>query len=162
MTRTELWVLGEEDNQDVLFGNIQSVHIDSQGQLYVYDHPWASPGIIYKTSPDGGVLHQIGSEGGGPGEFQYLAGMYVGVGDTVYVMDNGLERIYKYDPHEHEFFDMRRMQRVEDSFSDPWRLAGANPMGFIVGYMTPFTNWIPETMTSGNTYDVYLVNQGGY
>lgn len=158
---TELWVVGDEGDQNVLFGDIQSVHIDSQEQLYVYDHSWASSGTIYKISPDGSLLHQIGSEGSGPGEFQYMSGIYVGVGDTVYAMDNNHERIYKYDPPEHDFFDMRRMQRVEESFSDPWRLIGANPMGFIVGYMTPFINWIPETMTSENTFDVYLVNQRG-
>ncbi|MCY4233324.1 MAG: 6-bladed beta-propeller [Bacteroidetes bacterium] len=160
-TLTELWRLGEEDNQNILFGDIQSVQIDSQGQLYVYDHPWGNSGIIYKISPGGNLLHQIGSEGSGPGEFELISGIYVGMGDTVYAMDNSHERIYKYAPPEHEFFDMRRIQRVEDSFSDPWRLVGANTMGFIVGYMTPFMNWIPETMTSENNYDVYLINQGG-
>jgi len=161
ITLTELWDLGKGNRQDILFGDIQSVHLDSQGQLYVYDHDWAGKGIIYKISATGSLIRQIGSEGNGPGEFQYMAGIYVGTGDTVYAMDSRLERLYKYAPYSHEFFDMRRIQKVDELFSGPWRLIGVNPEGFAVGYMTPFMNWVPETMTSENTYDVYLINQEG-
>ncbi len=44
------------------------------------------------------LIHTIGNEGSGPGEFEYLAGVYVGEGDTVYAMDGRLERICKYAP----------------------------------------------------------------
>ncbi len=158
ITLTEVWRLGEEEGQDVLFGNINDVQIDSQGQLYVHD--WDHEGI-YKISGTGSLLHQIGSKGSGPGEFEHLSGIYVGQGDTVYAMDGSLERIYKYASPDHEFFDMRRIQRVEGSLSDAWTMVGANPMGFLVVYMPVYTTWLPETMTSKNNFDVYLVNQDG-
>jgi len=69
----EIWRLGhEDDEQEMVFGLISDGLIDEDGITYLLDSHLTT---IYKVSPDGEILGNIGREGDGPGEFRNIMNM---------------------------------------------------------------------------------------
>ena len=94
----ELWRVGGEDDEDILFGLTPKVCTDGKGQVYVLDSQLSQ---VLVFSPDGELSHTLFQEGEGPGEVRQPWDMFV-LGDgrvgaiqefpgaAVLVDDNGL------------------------------------------------------------------------
>ncbi len=61
----ELWTVGGEDDEDVLFGIITQVHIDQESNIYLLDNQLSE---VQVYSADGEHLDTLGRAGEGPGE----------------------------------------------------------------------------------------------
>jgi 6-bladed beta-propeller protein len=61
----ELWTVGGEDDEDVLFGIITQVEIDNENNIYLLDNQLSQVQVF---SSDGEFLRTIGRPGEGPGE----------------------------------------------------------------------------------------------
>ena len=70
----EEWSVGGIDDEEVLFGVIAGVDLDSQGNLYVSDRQLTE---VSKFSPSGEFLGFIGREGEGPGEYRRIGRLFV-------------------------------------------------------------------------------------
>jgi hypothetical protein len=64
--------------------------VDAAGRLYMFD---SRRGVVMQYGSDGKLLRQIGRQGRGPGEFQYVRGMSVGPGDSIYLADESMSRL---------------------------------------------------------------------
>ena len=71
----ELWRLGGEDDEAVLFGVIQQIVADETGNIYVLDGQLSQIQVFLS---DGEHRRSIGREGEGPGEFRNATDMYLG------------------------------------------------------------------------------------
>jgi len=86
--------IGTKDDQ-IYFGLIQSVDVDSEGTIYVSD--WNTKNIR-TFSPKGVIQDTIGREGQGPGEFQKMDGAGLNKkSQTVYAYDPNLIRVSIFD-----------------------------------------------------------------
>lgn len=72
---------------------------DARGRFYVV-HAYATSIKVYDSN--GTFLRLIGRKGGGPGEFEGIAGVYVTEGDTIRVLDYTLSRQSVFSP-DHSF-----------------------------------------------------------
>ncbi len=64
----EMWRIGtDEENEDYLFGVLNDLEVDEDGNVYLLDMQLAE---ITVFSPDGEYIRSFGGEGEGPGEFQ--------------------------------------------------------------------------------------------
>jgi len=94
---TELWRVGGEDDEEILFGLTPKVCTDDKGQVYVLDSQLSQ---VLVFSPDGKLSRTLFREGDGPGEIHQPWDMFV-LGDgrvgalqefpgtTVFVDDQG-------------------------------------------------------------------------
>lgn len=74
LTPREAWRAGGDDEEDVLFGVLNAVDIDDQGNVYVLDMQLSQVNVFDR---DGALLRTIGREGEGPGEFRRASGMFL-------------------------------------------------------------------------------------
>ncbi len=72
----------------------KGIAVDSAGFVYVSD----ASHHIFKLRPDGRLEYQWGSEGNGPGQFDFPYGLAVDDSDHLYVADSQNHRIQKFDP----------------------------------------------------------------
>jgi hypothetical protein len=79
----ELWRLGGDDEEDVIFGVIGDVAVDRDGNVYLLD---VQLNEILVFDADGEYLRSIGREGEGPGEFRRPAGMFLTAAGDVAVV----------------------------------------------------------------------------
>lgn len=78
------------------FGQIAWIDTDSRGNIYVLDQQ-AQHVQVY--DPEGSHLRTIGRPGTGPAELsQGALAVLVGPGDTVFVVDNGAQRVTRFLP----------------------------------------------------------------
>jgi 6-bladed beta-propeller len=70
----ELWRVGGEDDEDILFGLTPKACTDNKGQVYVLDSQLSQ---VLVFSPDGEYSHTLFQEGEGPGEVRQPRDMYV-------------------------------------------------------------------------------------
>lgn len=70
----ELWRVGGEDDQEVLFGLTPKVCTDDKGQVYVLDSQLSQ---VHVFSPDGELSQTLFREGDGPGEVRHPWDMFV-------------------------------------------------------------------------------------
>lgn len=85
--------IGDRDDPDYGFSRVYSLDVGEDGNVFVLES--LVPEIrVY--SPEGTLLRRIGKRGEGPGEFQ--GGPSFGVlGDTLWTVDRGLNRITIFD-----------------------------------------------------------------
>lgn len=67
MALHELWRAGGLDDEDIVFGIINRVLLDSSGNIYLLD---AQLSEVKVFAPDGTLLQILGRQGDGPGEFR--------------------------------------------------------------------------------------------
>ena len=95
---TEAYRIGDEEAGDsIFFGNVVSMAVDSEGQLYLTD---AGNKSIQMFSPDGVPIREIGREGGGPGEFEWTPSVHIGPGDTLYAWETNKYRLTTFSPED--------------------------------------------------------------
>ncbi|MCY4158784.1 MAG: 6-bladed beta-propeller [Bacteroidetes bacterium] len=124
----ELWSIGK-NSDDVLFGKINSVSVDSKGRVYVSDWDHSS---IYVFSEEGELITEIGRRGEGPGEFIRIGELFVGQGDSLFVHDRQNNIVSLFTPIDYKF-----VRRVRFPFLDsyaPYRFIGVTDEGFVVSY----------------------------
>lgn len=63
----EMWRIGGDDDEDIIFGVISGIAADDAGNIYLLDTQLSE---VMVFSPDGEFLRTIGREGEGPGEFR--------------------------------------------------------------------------------------------
>ncbi|MCH7549815.1 MAG: hypothetical protein IH969_09820 [Candidatus Krumholzibacteriota bacterium] len=69
----ELWRIGGDDDEDIIFGVLSSIGADGAGNLYLLDSQLSQ---VMVFSPDGELLRTIGREGEGPGEFRRAGDLF--------------------------------------------------------------------------------------
>ncbi|HEY5568896.1 MAG TPA: 6-bladed beta-propeller, partial [Gammaproteobacteria bacterium] len=77
------------------FATVTSVALDAHGNVFVadfYNHR------IQKFAADGAFLTSFGSEGSGPGQFNYPIAVAVAADGTVFVADFGNHRVQRWQP----------------------------------------------------------------
>jgi len=70
----ELWRVGGEDDEEILFGLTPKACTDGKGQVYVLDSQLSQ---VLVFSPDGELSHTLFQEGEGPGEVRQPRDMFV-------------------------------------------------------------------------------------
>lgn len=70
----ELWEVGAEDDEEVIFGVISSVTVDGEGNVYVLDRQLTEVSMF---SAAGEYLGPVGREGEGPGEYSRIGHVFV-------------------------------------------------------------------------------------
>lgn len=73
---------------------VGALDVDSHGNVYVGDRS----GQLVVFAADGSILRKLGRKGQGPGEFDYIQGVRVLPGDSVYAFDSGLQRVTVFGP----------------------------------------------------------------
>jgi hypothetical protein len=86
----ELWEVGADDDDDVLFGVISSIDIDAEGNVFVLDRQLTE---VTMFSADGEYIGPIGREGEGPGEFRRIGHVFVSGPGEIAVMQRMPGRI---------------------------------------------------------------------
>lgn len=76
----ELWRLGGDDDDGILFGQVTRVRADDQGNVYLLDSQLQEATVI---SPSGELLRTIFGEGDGPGELRWGCDVLVLPGERV-------------------------------------------------------------------------------
>ncbi|HZG44465.1 MAG TPA: hypothetical protein VEY93_16050 [Longimicrobium sp.] len=94
------WKLERQAVIDREFGSVAALAVDSRGVLYVAD---GTNQRIEVVAPDGRHLATLGRRGEGPGEFQGLRDLAVGLGDTLFAFDVQAQRVTAFagepEPH---------------------------------------------------------------
>lgn len=70
----ELWEVGADDDDDVIFGVIASVTVDDEGNVYVLDRQLTEVSMF---SAAGEYVGPVGREGEGPGEYSRIGHVFV-------------------------------------------------------------------------------------
>lgn len=91
----ELWRAGGINDEDVIFGIVETITADDAGNLYVLD---SQLNEVMVFSPDGEYLRSIGREGEGPGEFRRPGGMFITPEGNVAVLQTMPGRIILMTP----------------------------------------------------------------
>src|SRR5690606_13388307 len=88
-----------EGDPHEIFGDIRSIEVDGDGNIYALDHQSSE---IRVFDPDGAYLRTIARQGRGPSELTAANGMILTVHDTLWVQDHGQWRILGIDLHGRE------------------------------------------------------------
>ncbi len=86
----ELWRVGGEEDEDVIFGVLSAIKADDAGNLYLLDQQLVE---VMVFSRSGEYLRSIGREGEGPGEFRRPGGMFLTPSGDVAVLQRMPGRI---------------------------------------------------------------------
>lgn len=86
----QLWEVGAEDDDEVLFGVIASLAVDENGVVYVLDRQLTQVSMF---SPDGAYLGPVGREGEGPGEYSRIGQVFVSAPGEIAVVQRMPGRI---------------------------------------------------------------------
>lgn len=79
----ELWRLGGDDEEDVIFGVIADVAVDQNSNVYLLD---AQLNEVLVFDAGGEYVRSVGREGEGPGEFRRPAGLFLTAAGDVAVV----------------------------------------------------------------------------
>lgn len=146
----------DADADGPLFSNILRVSADSEGQVYVAD--WGSRSV-YVLSSQGDVLHMIGREGEGPGEFSRIADVFIGDRDSVFVWDRDLNRATVFTPGDYRVAETVPVRAA--GAAHPSRLIAVVPEGFLISYRTPY-GLTPEWSAEAERFEeAFLVDRKG-
>jgi hypothetical protein len=91
----ELWRVGGEDDEDVIFGVVSNISADEEGNLYLLD---AQLNEVMVFTDAGEYLRSIGRAGEGPGEFRRPIGMFFTPDGNVAVLQSMPGRIILMTP----------------------------------------------------------------
>jgi len=85
----------ETTDKNLTFHKPTDLALDTQGNLYVADSGNAR---IQKLTPDGDFVASFGRKGQGPGEFQFLDGLFVDETGKIYFTDKGTNAVKILSP----------------------------------------------------------------
>lgn len=153
----EVFRVGATENDNaVLFGDIMSIGVNSDGQLLVAD---SDANVIYVFSENGDSLSTFGRSGLGPGEFESIRDMDIGPRDSVFVWDGCRSRLLVFEPK-----TFRHSHDIEVETGEDYRSA--------TGLVSINDNLLVMRFTSGyslfndeedQTFDtIQIVNRDGY
>lgn len=148
----ELRIGALEGDPQYQFGQVASLTVDSDGQIYVMD---LQAQHIQVYSPEGEYVRTIGSRGGGPGEM--LQGVFVlmGPGDTILVPDIQNQRVNRYAPDGSSLGSFRI--EIEKGLPMVW---AATRTGAIAEQVRPFA--LPGQPALENPEDaIVMINMDG-
>jgi hypothetical protein len=91
----ELWRIGGDDDDDVVFGVIDDVAMDDAGNVYLLDIQLSE---VLVLTVDGEIIRTIGREGEGPGEFRRPNGLFVAPSGDIAVVQRMPGRIVLLTP----------------------------------------------------------------
>ncbi len=133
---SEIFRVGTQERDDVLFGEISDMDVNSKGEIFVVDSRIKS---VYMFTEEGSKIRDIGRSGMGPGEFSGPVSVHVAKGDSLYVFDRIVNRVSVFDP---ETIVVLRTFSVPGSFSMglPSSLLGSSERGILFKYITPFVD----------------------
>ncbi len=117
-TPEELWRVGGDEDEDVLFGVITSVAVDSDGLVYLLD---AQMNVVHVFSPEGEFLREIGREGEGPGEFRRAEDLFLTVDGNIAVMQRMPGKIVQITTGGDALENYKLPQGPEGGANDAWR-----------------------------------------
>ncbi|MXY07563.1 MAG: hypothetical protein F4Y61_02850 [Rhodothermaceae bacterium] len=130
---TEAYRIGDEEAGDsVLFGNVVSMTVDSQGRLYLTD--FMGNKSIQLFSPDGVPIREIGREGGGPGEFEFTPTVHIGPGDTLYAWESNKFRLTTFSPEDQSLVSSNMIGNPSSRAPRPLRFLGAVNQGYLMEF----------------------------
>lgn len=92
---TEVFRIGDQESDDVLFGEISDMDVNSKGEIFVVDSRIKS---VYMFTDEGSKIRDIGRSGAGPGEFFGPVSVHVTKGDSLYIFDRILNRVSVFNP----------------------------------------------------------------
>ena len=129
---TEAYRIGDEGAGDsIFFGNVVSMAVDSEGQLYLTDTGNKS---IQMFSPDGVPIREIGREGGGPGEFEWTPSVHIGPGDTLYAWETNKYRLTTFSPGDQSLVSSNTIGNPVSDAPRPLRFLGATNQGYLMEF----------------------------
>ena len=141
LTLTEVVRIGDEAEGDSLwFEQVGSLAVDSKGRIYASG--WSLFRGVHSVrviSNDGIFLHEIGSRGQAPGEFMENPVVWVGLQDTVFVLDVENNRLTVFSPDDHHFIATTRLTRIGPDTEQPQRLLAVTQSNLLIEYeYSPF------------------------
>ena len=98
----ELWRVGEDEDGDVIFGQVSDLIVDNDGRLYVADIQARQVSVF---SSAGEFLRTLGREGEGPGEFREPRGFVLLPDGLVGVVREQPPAILRFRASNGEFVD---------------------------------------------------------
>ena len=149
----EMWRMGDSEDDDVQFGYIHDVEVDSKGITYVVNFKYPA---IQTFSETGIFLREIGRPGQGPGEFNEVHSVYVDDADTVFVWDWVEQRITVFSPDDYHVVDVVQVPWGPRT-TFPSVFIGAAPEAHGFGYGYPIRDGIDIQATRG--LDIYWVDR---
>lgn len=126
--------IGYYEDDGIFFGSVWYLAAGASGQIYAAD---GNSNEIYVFSADGEQVGLIGGEGEAPGEFEWISGLHVGPGDSVYVLDSDLYRLSVFEPNSYLFEYSFRVD--SHGLSDPVDLLGIVDDELLVVYSAPMS-----------------------
>ncbi len=157
---TEVLRIGDETAGDTIyFGySVLDIETDSRGQILVTDS--SEPGFRVFTS-EGVLIHQVGSEGMAPGEFEETPLLLVGEQDSVYAFDLENNRLTTFSPYTYEFIRTARlMSEDQTSIIRPTEVLAVLPDRFVVQYEV-IKPREPEAADNDGILEVKLLDRSG-
>lgn len=103
--------LGHPDDT-VSLGQENVPAMDSRGRFYVADR---TGGAVLVFDPQGRLMSTFGRGGRGPGEFARVSRIYVGAGDTLYIVGSGT--IHTVSP---DYAHLGQVSSTSGTSSSPW------------------------------------------
>jgi len=100
-----LWrVGGDTDDEDELFGVIEALTTDADGNVYLLDRQLS---VVKAFSADGDYLRSIGREGEGPGEFRRGLGLFFTPQGRLAVLQGAPPRVIRFTTEGEPAGDLR-------------------------------------------------------
>ena len=129
---TEAYRIGDEGAGDsIFFGDFVFMAADSEGQLYLADTGNKS---IQMFSPDGVPIREIGREGGGPGEFEFIPSVHIGPGDTLYAWEVNKFRLTTFSPEDQSVVSSNTIGNPASRAPRPLRFLGTTNQGYLMEF----------------------------
>lgn len=157
LTLTESVRIGDSAAGDtVYFYYPQDIKVDSRGRLLVTD--WSVDGFRVFNA-DGVLLHEVGSKGDAPGEFNDTPDLFIGQKDSVYAYDNGNYRLSVFAPSDYEFEYALRLEKDANSHADPSSILAVLQDKMVAVYRHPD----PEGLEQGlaGSLEIKVLDRGG-
>lgn len=130
---TEAYRIGDETaGNSIFFGNVVSMAVDSEGQLYLTD--FMGNKNIQMFSPDGVPIREIGREGSGPGEFEFTPSVHIGPGDTLYAWETNQYRLSKFSPEDQSVVSSNTIGNPVSRAPRPLRFLGVTNQGYLMEF----------------------------
>lgn len=141
-----------------LLGHITKIAVDDDGRIYLADY---SANTIHVFNPDGSILHQIGREGSGPGEFRSIYDMNID-DEKLYVLDHSEMRMSLFSLDTFEIKDIISLQFTGDRVEE---LSRHYPRFFYIlddgHYLMQFVPHLFLSEDESRTQEYYIVSGEG-